>query len=564
MPQGAGVPRVRGGAARARRPRGLRRAARGLAVLVAVGGLVACAQLPPVADWSPAEWPDSTGTRLVPADDPADDGGGDGADAASDGADGAADPAGAPNAADGIVPSAAELGFIERRVRNDHTRFHARYIEIPGWHLFNVRVADLLAQQIASTGGTFSPEVFPVSAGLSNAGCVPGSAGWAGARVLADPETGPAEGDGVAVVCDLTAAFGSVVGVVMRVVAGDASGVTRDETVTLYTDLATGEVHEDRELWTDEAAGELWRSTVEQLRRDAGGLSAAPVSEPAEDQLALAQRALVAARLGESGARITLPAGVAAPELAGLGIDATAGPTVVDVDAQTVARWSTGLGAQMQAQRGVPFTGMPVWRADHEVDCALLACVAVTYDDGPSEYTAQLLDTLRDEQSAATFFMVGRSIRALPEMAQRVAAEGHEIASHTMTHPDLTTLSPAKARDEVRDVEQMLAELTGRSIDMYRPPYGAVNQKVLDAVDQPAILWSIDTLDWKKPSLEQLVERSVGAAEPGDIILFHDIHAETVEHADVVIRGLRDRGFTLVTVTELFDGRVPEGRVSRR
>jgi peptidoglycan/xylan/chitin deacetylase (PgdA/CDA1 family) len=98
---------------------------------------------------------------------------------------------------------------------------------------------------------------------------------------------------------------------------------------------------------------------------------------------------------------------------------------------------------------------------------------------------------------------------------------------------------------------------------MYRPPYGALNQKVLDAVGQPAILWSIDTLDWKKPGREELVRRSVGAADPGDIILFHDIHAETVENADVVIRGLRDRGFTLVSVTQLFDGKVPKGRVSK-
>jgi peptidoglycan/xylan/chitin deacetylase (PgdA/CDA1 family) len=116
----------------------------------------------------------------------------------------------------------------------------------------------------------------------------------------------------------------------------------------------------------------------------------------------------------------------------------------------------------------------------------------------------------------------------------------------------------------VVDVEALLTKLTGRAVGIYRPPYGAVDDKVLAAVGQPAILWSIDTLDWKKPGREELARRSVGVATPGDIILFHDLHAETVENADVVLRGLRDRGFTLVTVEQLFGGSVPAGRVTRR
>ena len=537
-------------------------AARAAALLVATGLLVGCAQIPPAQGWSPPEWAETSGAQLVLASESSEEaepsGGTDPAEPAEP-----ADPAGGGGPGDAVVPSAAELGFIERRVRNDHTRFQARYVEIPGWHLFNVRVSDLLWQQIASTGGTFTPEVFPVATGLSNAGCVPGSAAWPGERLLSDPETAPVDGAGVAVVCDVTAAFGGYVGVAMRTVAGNASGVTRDETVTLYTDLATGEVHEDRELWSDEAAEELWRNAVELLRRDAGGLSAAPLAEPAEEQLALARRALETAQLGEIGARFTLPAGVAAPELAGLGLEATTEPTTVDVDTDALSGWVSELGAAMHAQRGEPFVGLPAWNAGQPIDCELLACVAVTYDDGPSGYTAQLLDTLREERSAATFFMVGSAVRAMPEMAQRVAAEGHEVASHTMTHPDLTKLSAANARKEVLDVEKLLKGLTGGAAPMYRPPYGALNQRVLDAVGQPAILWSIDTLDWKKPGREELVRRSVGAAEPGDIILFHDIHAETVEAADVVIRGLRNRGFTLVSVTQLFDGAVPKGRVSK-
>lgn len=561
------------------------RAARLVAALTAAALLAGCAQIAPVVDWQPPAWPDDSGARLVLAEGAAQgEGGGDGggaeggaageggseagADAGADsGAGGSAEGVGVGSVAEGATAtSGQELGFVERRLRNDRARLQARYVEIPGWHRFNVRMSELLSTAVASTGTVIKPEVFPVSAGLSHGGCVPGSASWPAASVLAEPETGPLDGTGAGTsfVCDITAAFGDFVGVTARTVIGGPESITSDSAVTLYAELSTGAVHESGELWSAEAAEQLWLRAVELLRRQAGGLSAAPVSAPTDEQVALARGALDAARFTESGARFTLPAGIAGPELEGLGIEATTAPIVVEIGAEEHSAWMSELGSTMQAQRGSPFAGLPEWRADQPVDCGLLACVAVTYDDGPSIHTAKLLDTLRTEQSTATFFMVGSSVNALPDVARRVAAEGHGIGSHTMTHADLTTLTPEKARKEVVDVEALLTKLTGRAVGIYRPPYGAVDDKVLAAVGQPAILWSIDTLDWKKPGREELARRSVGVATPGDIILFHDLHAETVENADVVLRGLRDRGFTLVTVEQLFGGSVPAGRVTRR
>ncbi len=80
----------------------------------------------------------------------------------------------------------------------------------------------------------------------------------------------------------------------------------------------------------------------------------------------------------------------------------------------------------------------------------------------------------------------------------------------------------------------------------------------------PAILWNVDTNDWREPGQAALVERSAGSAGPGDIILFHDTHSDTVEAAGAVVRGLRDRGLELVTVTQLFGGQVPGGKVRSR
>ncbi|WP_336992284.1 polysaccharide deacetylase family protein [Leucobacter sp. VD1] len=515
---------------------------------VAVALLAGCAQIAPVAGWKPPEWPSAAGVSLVLADEAT------GGSAGSVVADGTA------------AIGGQDLGFIERRLRNDRARLQARYVEIPGWHRFNARMIELLHGAIAATGTAIAPEVFPVAAGLSHGGCVPGAASRPAAQLLADPLTGPLDGTGAGTsfVCEITTAFGSIVGVTARTVVGGPEGVTSDSVDTLYADVATGEVHESGDLWSAEAPGQMWTSTVELLRRQAGGLSAAPVAAPDDAQLQLARRALASARFTESGASVVLPAGISAPELAGLGLKATDAVTTVDISGEQLAAWLSPFGVAMQAGRGAPFAGMPTWRADQPVDCSLLACVAVTYDDGPSEHTARLLDTLRAEQSAATFFMIGSAVRAQPELAQRVATEGHGIGSHTMTHPDLTTVSPDKARTEVLDAGAMLTRVTGRTITTYRPPYGAVNERVLAAVGQPAILWSIDTLDWKKPGREELVQRSVGVAAPGDIILFHDSHAETVDSAEVVLRGLRDRGFTLVTVDQLFGGQVPGGRVTRR
>ena len=526
------------------------RAVRLVCGTIAAALLAGCAQIAPVSGWEPPAWPPVAGVSLVVADDTPTEAGS----------------AGAVVADGSAATGGQDLGFVERRLRNDRARLQARYVEIPGWHRFNVRMSELLRGAISGTGTAISPEVFPVSAGLSHGGCVPGSASRPAAQVLADPGTGPLDGTGTgtAFVCDITTAFGTIVGVTVRTVVGGPEGVTSDTAVTLYADVSTGEVHESGELWSAEAPGQLWTRAVELLRRQAGALSAAPVDAPDEAQLELARRALESASFTESGASIVLPAGIVAPELAGLGVESTESATTVEVGGEPLTAWLSPFGAAMQAGRGTPFAGMPAWRADQPVDCSLLACAAVTYDDGPSEHTARLLDTLRAEQSAATFFMIGSAVRAFPELAQRVAAEGHGIGSHTMTHPDLTTISPEKARAEVVDVEALLARVTGRTVATYRPPYGAVNERVLSAVGQPAILWSIDTLDWKKPGREELVQRSVGVATPGDIILFHDLHPETVDSADVVLRGLRDRGFTLVTVEQLSGGQVPGGRVTRR
>lgn len=462
-------------------------------------------------------------------------------------------------------PSQRELGLYTGRLRNDDIGFAARFVYVPGVPEFNAWVDGKLRAGIAAAGGGYAPQAHPVEAGLAARGCVNGSTSWAAARVLARPETGPAGGKGTAVTCEVTGAFGSLIEVRMRIVTGEGKKIESDSTSVLYADVANGDAVEIVDEWTDAAPGELWRAAVELLRREAGALSTAPLAEPGEDQLALARTALEGARDTEGGGLlVTMPEGLASPELAGLGVERTEQPVEVLVEPAVALSWSNDDYRQLHGNLGAPFTAQvdPVHTV--AIDCALIPCVALTYDDGPSDFTRQLLDALSAEQSRATFFMLGRKAETYMATIGRVVAEGHEIGSHTMNHPDLTSLPLPEATAQVLDAAKELARVSGTSVRMFRPPYGAVNAEVIEAVKMPAILWSIDTNDWQAPGAEALFERAVTAADPGDIILFHDTHLETVEAAPKILRGLRDRGFEAVTVTQLFDGRVPEGRVSIR
>jgi len=133
-----------------------------------------------------------------------------------------------------------------------------------------------------------------------------------------------------------------------------------------------------------------------------------------------------------------------------------------------------------------------------------------------------------------------------------------------MSHPELTKLPVPAAVAQVKDAAAIIANAAGVPVTMYRPPFGAINDKLLHAVGMPAVLWSVDTNDWQDPGQDALVERSVPALKPGGIVLFHDTHEDSVSVAGRVIDGLWDRGFTLVTVSELFGGSVPAGKVFAR
>jgi peptidoglycan/xylan/chitin deacetylase (PgdA/CDA1 family) len=133
--------------------------------------------------------------------------------------------------------------------------------------------------------------------------------------------------------------------------------------------------------------------------------------------------------------------------------------------------------------------------------------------------------------------------------------EGHEVGNHSWSHPDLTTLPTWEVRAQVRRTQQAVQDVTGVAPALFRPPYGAVDERVANAVDMPLILWSVDTLDWLH-RVPAAVARRAGEAKPGSIVLMHDIHRTTVEAVPAILDFLARKGFTFVTVSELY-GRTP-------
>ena len=181
--------------------------------------------------------------------------------------------------------------------------------------------------------------------------------------------------------------------------------------------------------------------------------------------------------------------------------------------------------------------------------------VALTFDDGPNaRYTPQVLDVLYEQQVPATFFLVGEKFPGNELLIREMAACRHEIGSHTFSHPDLTTLDDQNIRWEIQQTEKQLKEiLPDYSIRYVRPPYGRYTESVRNAAGVPLVLWTIDSGDWEDPDAETIYTTVVGAIEDGDIVVFHDDNAQTVEALEKIVSELKARGFQFVTVSRLYE-----------
>ncbi|WP_328600810.1 polysaccharide deacetylase family protein [Actinomadura physcomitrii] len=216
-------------------------------------------------------------------------------------------------------------------------------------------------------------------------------------------------------------------------------------------------------------------------------------------------------------------------------------------------RIAAGKAAGMKA-RTAPRPQRPP--AQRKIDCDRLRCVALTFDDGPGPYTDGLLDVLKRQGVRATFFLIGQHVHGFPAVVRREVMEGHEIGDHTWDHAQLTKLSTAAVGAQIQRTQAAITKASGGvKPTITRPPYGATNRRVGQAIGMPLILWSVDTEDWRYLNTARDTRVGIKEPRPGGIILFHDIHKPSVKAIPAVIAGLKKRGFTFVTVSELFQNR---------
>lgn len=190
--------------------------------------------------------------------------------------------------------------------------------------------------------------------------------------------------------------------------------------------------------------------------------------------------------------------------------------------------------------------------------------VAITFDDGPAVYTLTLLDWLKENDIKVTFFLVCSRVPTYKEQAQRIAAEGHELGYHAYNHQNCLNLSSAQITADFQRSSQMLMDLTGRTFTVWRAPGGSINQRVLDAVQLPHIMWSLDTRDWESRNADAVYRSMINNSGDGKIILLHDIHKTSVEGAIRAMQTMMEGDYEFLTVTELLsrDGQLPEACVN--
>ena len=182
--------------------------------------------------------------------------------------------------------------------------------------------------------------------------------------------------------------------------------------------------------------------------------------------------------------------------------------------------------------------------------------IAMTFDDGPhGTQTPRLLDMLKQRGLKATFFVCGQCVAEFPQIAKRIVEEGHEIASHSWSHPNLIPMSEAGVRDQLDRTHAIVKQATGVEMKTFRPPYGNFTARqrnwAFATYGYKTILWDVDTLDWQHRNPARTEAIALAQTRPGSIILQHDIHKATVDAMPSTLDGLVAKGFKFVTVSEL-------------
>ncbi len=171
-----------------------------------------------------------------------------------------------------------------------------------------------------------------------------------------------------------------------------------------------------------------------------------------------------------------------------------------------------------------------------------------------ADYTLKLLDILDEYDVKCTFFVVKFWADKFPDVLKEISNRGHEIGTHSSTHPNMSKLSEAQIISELTTSSQKITEITGKKVELFRPPYGDYDNQVIKVSEKLGlytIQWDVDSIDWKDISSKEIVNRVVKKTKSGSIILCHNNGLHTHEALPYILSNLKEKGFTFVPIGEL-------------
>ncbi len=339
---------------------------------------------------------------------------------------------------------------------------------------------------------------------------------------------------------------------------------------SVRVDTTVGELLEDEELHGE--SGDLLSITGEVVT--AGGGEAPVVSVNGTPEPDHSKRIIT------GGERITITDGD----------DVTEDKEVVEVEVPNVATkdnaWGAlsyvkqfGLNGRQMVERGVSSgVEIPLGIAEEPTPTIITMhtprpknnekLVALTFDDGPSKYTPQILDVLEEHGAKATFFTLGQHIDYQKDIVRRAVEEGNQVASHSYGHKNFAEVDDETMFDDLRRGYAAVEEITGEKSRVFRAPYGVFKEaEWIRTNGEVGVLvgWTIDTNDWRRPGVDAIIKETTSQVQPGSIILMHDgggNREQTVEALEQIVIQLKARGYRFVTINEMIeaDGTIPMER----
>lgn len=175
-----------------------------------------------------------------------------------------------------------------------------------------------------------------------------------------------------------------------------------------------------------------------------------------------------------------------------------------------------------------------------------------------NEQTQTLLDILDEHKVKTTFFLVGDWVEKYPESVKEIAKRGHDVGNHSDTHAHMTQISKTEQLNEIEECNKKIEAITKCDTTLFRPPYGEYDNSVVDAcysTDMYCVQWDIDSLDWKDPTPQDMVERIENNLQNGSIILLHNGAKNTPEALPLIIEAIKSKGYKIVPISQL----IPQG-----